>query len=57
MWFKFVLLFSIKFSGLIHSHIIFIYKTSRIVMASNQIHTVKGIKLDRATVSYWAVGD
>lgn len=25
-------------------------------MASNQIYTVKGIKLDRATVSYWAVG-
>lgn len=57
MWFNIVLLFTTKFSGLIHSHVIFIYKTSRTVMASNQIHTVKGIKLDRATVSYWAVGD
>lgn len=57
MWFKFVLLFNTKFSGLIHSHVIFIYKTSRIVMTSNQIYTVKGIKLDRATLSYWAAGD
>lgn len=57
MWFTFAQLFTTKFSGLIHSHVIFIYKTSRIVMASNQIHTVKGIKLDRVTVSYWAVGN